>query len=103
MLNFVKYNKIDILLLQEHNIRKENVICKEILDEYNFEINYAISLKGGTAIMITKRMPIEIINIEKSANSRIISLELNYMIFFFGGKYICSCWGCWRKGFIIFK
>ena len=71
LLNYVKYHKIDILLLQEHNIRKENVICEEVTSEFHFEINYAIALKGGTAIMINKRLDFTIISVEKSANSRI--------------------------------
>ena len=76
LLNYVKYHKIDILLLQEHNIRKENVICEEVTSEFHFEINYAIALKGGTAIMINKRLDFTIINVEKSANSRIISMKI---------------------------
>ena len=77
LLNHAKYYKIDILLLQEHNIRKENILCNEILDAYHFEINYSIALKGGTAIMINKRLPYNIVAVEKSADSRIISVKLN--------------------------
>ena len=54
LLNYAKLYKIDVVLLQEHNIRKENVLCQEIIDEYHFEINYSIAQKGGTAIMINK-------------------------------------------------
>ena len=75
-MDFFKYNKIDVILIQEHNIRKENMICDELLNEYHVEINYAIAHKGGTAIMITKRKPIVILNLEKSANSRIMSLRI---------------------------
>ena len=66
LINFVKYNKIDILFIQEHNIRKENVICEKLLDEFHFELNYAIALKGGTAIMINKKIPLKILSGEKS-------------------------------------
>ena len=76
LINYMKYNRIDILLLQEHNIRKEKVICDEMNDEYHIEINHAIDLKGGTAIIINKRIPFTIINAEKSANSRIITLKI---------------------------
>ena len=40
------------MLIQEHNIRKEDKICEELSDEYNVEINYSVALKGGTAILI---------------------------------------------------
>ena len=62
--------------MQEHNIRKENILCNEILDAYHFEINNSIALKGGTAIMINKRLPYNIFDVEKSADSRIISVKL---------------------------
>ena len=68
--------KIDVVLLQEHNIRKENVSCQEIIDEYHFEINYSIAQKGGTAIMINKKLPFMILSSEKAANSRIISIKV---------------------------
>ena len=76
LLRFLKYQKIDVVLIQEHNIRKEKKICEELLDEYHVEINYSIALKGGTAILINKRTPINIINVEKSANSRIMSVKI---------------------------
>ena len=76
LLTHLKKYKIDVALLQEHNIRKENVICNEILDEYHVEINFSISLKGGTAIMINRRLPYKIISVEKAESSRITTLKL---------------------------
>ena len=52
------YNRIDILLLQEHNIRNESVICNELNDKYIVDINLAIAHKGGTAILINRKSPI---------------------------------------------
>ena len=47
-----------------------------MLDQFHFEINYAIAHKGGTAIMINKRTPFTVLTCEKSANSRIMSLRI---------------------------
>ena len=73
----MKYNKIDILLLQEHNIRYKNNLCNEILDLFHVIINLAIAHKGGTAIILNKKLPLEIVNYELSANSRITTVKVN--------------------------
>ena len=77
LIDFMKYNKISILLIQEHNIRDKKVISSELNDFCEFILNPAISHKGGTAILIDKRISFNVINVEKSANSRIISLKLS--------------------------
>ena len=64
--------------MQEHNIRDVNKICKELNDVCIVDINLAVSLKGGTAILVNRKSPIEILNSEKSADSRIISLKFKY-------------------------
>ena len=76
VINFMKYNKIDILLLQEHNIKDINVISKELNDFCFISLNPSISLKGGTAVLICKSLPYDIVSEEKSADSRIISLKV---------------------------
>ena len=97
LLTHLKKYKIDVALLQEHNIRKENVICNEILDEYHVEINFSISLKGGTAIMINRRLPYKIISVEKAESSRITTLKLRiYDQIFKFINHICSF--RWWKG-----
>merc|ERR1712198_228960 len=73
----MKYNKLDIILLQEHNIRNLNAISQELHDFCHVIINLAIAHKGGTAILIDRRVPFNTMNVEKSANSRIISLRLS--------------------------
>ena len=77
LVDFMKYNRISILLIQEHNIRNINAIGSELNDFCEVIINPAIAHKGGTAILIDKRIDFKIFNIEKSANSRIISLKLS--------------------------
>ena len=75
VIDFMKYYKIDIFLLQEHNIRNHNVICSE-LDDFCFVIlNLSVCHKGGTAILIDKRFPVTVISEEFSADSRILSVK----------------------------
>ena len=76
VIDFMRYHKIDILLVQEHNIRDQNVISSELNDFCYISINPAICHKGGTAILIDRRLPFHIFNEEKSADSRIISIKL---------------------------
>ena len=76
LLDFVKLYKIDVVLMQEHNLRKPNMICDELLNEYDFVINYSIALKGGTLIMLSKRKPFYVLSSEKSADSRIMLVKL---------------------------
>ena len=75
----MNYHKIDIILLQEHNIRNKDNISSKLNDKYFIIINLAINHKGGTAIVIDKRLDYKVKNYEMSANSRIISalLEVN--------------------------
>ena len=76
LINYLNYNKIDIVLIQEHNIREENVICKKLNELYHIVLNLAIAHNGGTAILIDKRLNCNIRNYEMSCDSRIISLNL---------------------------
>ena len=76
LINFMEYNRIDVLMIQEHNIRNENVICNELKDKYIVDINLAVSLKGGTAILIKRKSPIKVLTSEKSSDSRIISIRI---------------------------
>ena len=72
----MKLNKVNIMLLQEHNIREADNICSELNDQYDIILNLSIAHKGGTAIVIDKRIDFKINNFEMSADSRIISAFL---------------------------
>ena len=76
LIDYMKNNKIDILLLQEHNIRYKNKLCNEILDLYHVTINVSVAQKRVTVIIINKKLPVEIINQELSADSRITSIKI---------------------------
>ena len=67
VIGFMKYHRIDILLVQEHNIRDCNAIGSELNDFCYVSINPAISHKGGTAILINRKLPFHIFSEEKSA------------------------------------
>ena len=56
LINHMEYNKIDIMLLQEHNIREIGKINKELNDKYQIIINLAIHHKGGTAILLNRKL-----------------------------------------------
>ena len=73
-IDFVKFHKIDVILLQEHNIIDWSKV-EEISKVFHTFINFSINLKGGTGIIIDKRLPIYILNEDKSADSRILSLR----------------------------
>ena len=63
-------------MVQEHNIRDRNAIGDELNDFCYISINFAVSFKGGTAILINKKLPYQVFNEEKSADSRILSMKL---------------------------
>ena len=63
-------------MIQEHNLRTNNLICRELLDICDVYINLAISHKGGTAIFINKKLNYEVIHSNMSADSRIISMDI---------------------------
>ena len=58
----MKNHKIEILLIQEHNIRNVDVICQELKDFCYIIINPAVAHKGGTAIFIDSRISFNIIS-----------------------------------------
>ena len=76
VIEFMKHNFIDILMIQEHNIRDSVVISKELENFCYISMNNAICSKGGTAILVNRKLPFVILSEEKSADSRIISLKI---------------------------
>ena len=76
VVDFMKFKKIAILLVQEHNIRNSNAIGEALNEHCQVCLNLAVCHKGGTAILISRKLPYEIFNEEKSADSRIISIRL---------------------------
>ena len=67
-----------MIFIQEHNLREKHLLCTELLDLCDIYINLAINQKGGTAILINKRLHYKVLNVEMSADSRIISMKVQH-------------------------
>ena len=78
LVNHIKVKKLDVIFLQEHNLRNKSLLSTELLNLCDVHINLTINQKGGTAILINKRIGHEILSCEMSADSRIISIRVKY-------------------------
>ena len=76
LIDFLKFHRLDIIMIQEHNIHDRNKLCKELSDMCHIYLNLAVSSKGGTAILINKKLNCEILSVDMLANSRIVSVKL---------------------------
>ena len=75
---YIVFQRLDIIMIQEHNLRNKNLLCKELLDVCDIYLNLSINLKGGTAIFISKKLNYNLISNMMSADSRIISMNIKY-------------------------
>lgn len=78
LLNFIKEKSIDVLLVQEHNI-KSLVKIEYLLQHYNVILNKSILFKGGTLILVDKKLPAQICRTYLHPTSRICTLVINVM------------------------
>ena len=78
LVTFLKNKSIDIALLQEHNIKHRGKI-EYILKYYHVILNKSILLKGGTLILIDKRLPATIHQSYLHPTSRICTAILKIM------------------------
>ena len=78
LVDYIKFKKIDILFLQEHNLRERNLICNELLELCDIFINLSVNQKGGTATLISKKFYYVLQNNEMSADGRIISTIIKH-------------------------
>ena len=78
LVNYLKGKSIDIVLIQEHNIKSLDKI-EYLLQFYNVILNKSVLLKGGTLILINKRLPATICRFYLHPTSRICSVVLNVM------------------------
>ena len=74
--DFMIQHKIDILLIQEHNIREDGKV-KYLENYYKILMNKSINFKGGTCILIKKNIDCDIERVEMSADSRVNSAICN--------------------------
>ena len=78
LVNYIKFKRLDVIFLQEHNLRDNSNLTKELLDFCEVYINFSISHKGGTAILINRKLNYTFLSQEMSADSRITSLRIKY-------------------------
>ena len=78
LVDFIKFHRIDILMLQEHNLRNKNLICEELSSICHVHINLSVNQKGGTAILFNRKLNYKFLNEEMSGDSRIISIKVIY-------------------------
>ena len=76
LFDFIQTNGLNIIGLQEHNLKQEDVLMDIFYDNFHVIINESINIKGGTAILIDKRLTDNILQVEKSSDSRIISAKI---------------------------
>ena len=70
---FIIQHKLDIVYIQEHNIREDGKIAfLEMF--YEVIMNKSVNMKGGTCILIKKSLTYKVERIEMSADSRLISV-----------------------------
>ena len=78
IINHVKQHNIDILMVQEHNLKSLDNIDDTFFKEFIIVINYTVNIKGGTAMLFRRSLPIKITSTEKSADSRILLVRILY-------------------------
>ena len=78
LIDFVNQHNIDILMLQEHNLKSLDKVHDDFKSFFHIFVNPSINSKGGTAIIIKRSLPISVIDVDNSADSRIMSLRLLY-------------------------
>ena len=73
--DYIQEKKFNIVNIQEHNLKSQDDLL-DIFSEYFYVfINESINLKGGTGILIDKRITDHIIQVEKSSDSRVTSVK----------------------------
>ena len=76
LVSVLRYHKIDVLMLQEHNVK--NVSDLDYMSsDYHIILNSCANLKGGTAICIRKCSNVKILNQEMDAEGQITSVRVD--------------------------
>ena len=76
LFDFIQENDIKVVCLQEHNLKSSNDLSSIFYEQFHVILNDSIKLKGGTCVLIDKiSINSKIISIEKSADSRVISVK----------------------------
>ena len=62
LIDFVNSHNIDILMLQEHNLKSLDNVHYMFKSFFHIYVNPTINSKGGTAITIKRSLPITVID-----------------------------------------
>ena len=76
LVNYIKFKRLDIIFIQEHNLRDKSKLSNDLLKVCDVYINLAICQKGGTAVLINKKVSYNLLCNEMSADSRIMSIRI---------------------------
>ena len=76
LFDFIKMNNLQIISLQEHNIKDKKNLMSMFYEHFDIVLNECINLKGGTAVLIDKNLGCKILQVAKSPCSRITSVKL---------------------------
>ena len=63
LINFAKLHNVDILMLQEHNLKSLDKMHEDFKSFFQIYLNPSINSKGGTAIIFRRSLPISVIDI----------------------------------------
>ena len=76
LVDFIQKEDIQCCLIQEHNLKYQSSLYDVVCDKYDIFFNASVKSKGGTMILIDKKLKYSVISCENSHDSRIISLKL---------------------------
>ena len=75
LFEYIQENNFNIVNLQEHNLKNQDDLLDIFKEYFHVFISESINLKGGTAILLDKNITNNIIQVEKSSDSRITSVK----------------------------
>ena len=76
LVDFILRENIQCCLIQEHNLKSQCSIYDVVCDKFDIFFNASVKSKGGTMILIDKKIKYSVISCENSHDSRIISLKI---------------------------
>ena len=78
LVTFMKSKSIDIACIQVHNIKSMEKL-DYIMNYYNVILNKSVLFKGGTLIILDKKLPVDVIRTYMHPTSRICTAVIKVM------------------------
>ena len=76
LVDFLQKENIQCCLIQGHNLKCQSSVSDIVSDKYDIFFNASVKLKGGTMILIDRKIKYSVLSCENSHDSRIISLKI---------------------------